>query len=176
MASCERFNAIPFGPTETFVGTLDQGMPVERHWADPITIAPVAGANNLFEVYNYTVDAHPMHLHGARVQVQNRESLVLNADGSVAIPAALSGEVTPPALTELGYKDSVIALPGTVTRIRAHFDYAGLFVWHCHIVEHEDNEMMVPMCARRSSSDKACLDSPGGKPWPIVNNGNGLSY
>ena len=42
------------------------------------------------------------------------------------------------------FKDTVIAYPGEVTRIRAHFITPGQFVWHCHIVEHEDNEMMRP--------------------------------
>jgi FtsP/CotA-like multicopper oxidase with cupredoxin domain len=45
---------------------------------------------------------------------------------------------------ETGPKDTVIAYPDQVTRVRAHFDKPGLFVWHCHIVEHEDNEMMRP--------------------------------
>ena len=44
-----------------------------------------------------------------------------------------------------GWKDTVISYPGEVTRIRVKFDYPGLFVWHCHIVEHEDNEMMRPL-------------------------------
>ena len=43
-----------------------------------------------------------------------------------------------------GLKDTVICYPGEVTRIRGHFDTPGQFVWHCHIVEHEDNEMMRP--------------------------------
>ena len=47
---------------------------------------------------------------------------------------------------EDGWKDTVIAYPGEVTRIRATFDVAGLYVWHCHILEHEDNEMTRPMC------------------------------
>jgi len=38
----------------------------------------------------------------------------------------------------------VIAYPGEVTRLRAQFNTPGQFVWHCHIVEHEDNEMMRP--------------------------------
>ena len=37
-----------------------------------------------------------------------------------------------------------IAYPGEVTRVRMRFLSAGQFVWHCHIVEHEDNEMMRP--------------------------------
>ena len=52
---------------------------------------------------------------------------------------------TPPKPNELGYKDTVVAFPGQVTRIKAKFDIAGLYVWHCHIVEHEDNEMMRPL-------------------------------
>jgi len=38
----------------------------------------------------------------------------------------------------------VIAYPGEITRVKARFDFAGLYVWHCHILEHEDNEMMRP--------------------------------
>jgi FtsP/CotA-like multicopper oxidase with cupredoxin domain len=45
---------------------------------------------------------------------------------------------------ENGWKDTVIAYPGQVTRVKLKFEGAGQFVWHCHIVEHEDNEMMRP--------------------------------
>jgi spore coat protein A, manganese oxidase len=41
-------------------------------------------------------------------------------------------------------KDTVVAYPAEITRVKATFDRAGLFVWHCHIVEHEDHEMMRP--------------------------------
>jgi FtsP/CotA-like multicopper oxidase with cupredoxin domain len=44
----------------------------------------------------------------------------------------------------MGRKDTVIALPGEVTRVKATFSVGGQYVWHCHIVEHEDNEMMRP--------------------------------
>ncbi len=39
---------------------------------------------------------------------------------------------------------TVIAYPGEITSVKDKFDIAGLYVWHCHIVEHEDNEMMRP--------------------------------
>jgi bilirubin oxidase len=45
---------------------------------------------------------------------------------------------------ESGRKDTVIAYPQEVTRVKARFDRPGLFVWHCHLLEHEDNEMMRP--------------------------------
>ena len=51
---------------------------------------------------------------------------------------------TPPEPWETGFKDTVIAYPGQVTRVKARFTTPGQFVWHCHIVEHEDNEMMRP--------------------------------
>ncbi|MCM2356789.1 MAG: multicopper oxidase domain-containing protein [Geobacteraceae bacterium] len=43
-----------------------------------------------------------------------------------------------------GFKDTVIAYPSQVTRIKARFDILGLYVWHCHILSHEDNEKMRP--------------------------------
>jgi FtsP/CotA-like multicopper oxidase with cupredoxin domain len=52
--------------------------------------------------------------------------------------------IAPPEAWESGFKDTVIAYPGQVTRLRAQFNRAGQYVWHCHIVEHEDNEMMRP--------------------------------
>jgi FtsP/CotA-like multicopper oxidase with cupredoxin domain len=56
----------------------------------------------------------------------------------------IGGAIRPAEPWESGYKDSVIAYPGEITRVKAVFDIAGLYVWHCHIVEHEDNEMMRP--------------------------------
>ena len=50
----------------------------------------------------------------------------------------------PPVPGETGLKDTVIAYPGEITRVKALFDLPGLYAWHCHIVEHEDNEMMRP--------------------------------
>ena len=78
--ACKTINAaaIPFGPTEVFVGTMVGGIPQPQAWADPITEAPTRGDTEIFELYNYSVDAHPMHLHGARMQVVNREPLVLD--------------------------------------------------------------------------------------------------
>lgn len=54
----------------------------------------------------------------------------------------------PPEPNETGYKDTVIAYPGEITRIKATFDLPGPYVWHCRILEHEDNEMMRPYFIR----------------------------
>jgi FtsP/CotA-like multicopper oxidase with cupredoxin domain len=74
----------------------------------------------------------------------NRQALELNAEGETATPVEFAGQPRPPEAWEIGLKDTVIAYPGEVTRIKAKFDTPGTFVWHCHIVEHEDNEMMRP--------------------------------
>jgi FtsP/CotA-like multicopper oxidase with cupredoxin domain len=58
--------------------------------------------------------------------------------------ADYAGNVYEPEPWETGWKDTVIVYPGQITRIKARFDRPGLYVWHCHILEHEDNEMMRP--------------------------------
>ena len=85
-----------------------------------------------------------MHVHEVAFEVVNREGLVLADDDEIALPAQADGSITPPEPWETGVKDTVIAYPRQVTRVRATFADPGQFVWHCHIVEHEDNEMMRP--------------------------------
>ena len=111
---------------------------------EPVTENPDVGATEVWEMYNTTGDAHPMHVHELVFEVVNREGLVLDDDGNVIQPIQLDGNVTPPEPWETGFKDTVIAYPAQVTRIRAQFNTPGQYVWHCHIVEHEDNEMMRP--------------------------------
>jgi spore coat protein A len=54
-------------------------------------------------------------------------------------------DLMPPDANELGWKDTARVNSHTVTRIIVPFvGYAGRYVWHCHILEHEDNEMMRP--------------------------------
>ncbi|HEX5826014.1 MAG TPA: multicopper oxidase domain-containing protein, partial [Candidatus Limnocylindrales bacterium] len=133
------------GPAEAMLGTVDQdGMPEHLMWSDPVTENPGVGDTEVWELYNYTADAHPMHVHEVAFEVVDRQALVTNEDGETEAPARLVGAPRPPEPWETGVKDTVIAYPGEVTRIRATFNRAGLYVWHCHIVEHEDNEMMRP--------------------------------
>jgi FtsP/CotA-like multicopper oxidase with cupredoxin domain len=132
------------GPVEALLGEVIDGVTVERLWMDPVTENPAVGSTEIWEFVNTTGDAHPMHVHEVAFEVVNREGLVLTDDDDVAVPITLDGIVTPPEPWESGFKDTVIAYPGQVTRVRASFDQPGQFVWHCHIVEHEDNEMMRP--------------------------------
>ncbi|HVQ17463.1 MAG TPA: multicopper oxidase, partial [Actinomycetes bacterium] len=134
------------GPIEAQLGQVEAGLPVARHWGHEVTENPAVGSTEVWEFYNTTADAHPIHLHEVTFQVVNREGLVMKPDGDeVALPIQLDGIVTPPEAGESGFKDTVITYPGQVTRIKAKFDsLGGQFAWHCHIVEHEDNEMMRP--------------------------------
>jgi FtsP/CotA-like multicopper oxidase with cupredoxin domain len=114
-------------------------------WMEPVTENPAVGATEVWEFYNTTGDAHPMHVHEVAFEVVNREGLVLDPlTGEVASPVQTDGVITPPEAWETGFKDTVTAYPGQVTRVRAQFTVPGQYVWHCHIVEHEDNEMMRP--------------------------------
>jgi FtsP/CotA-like multicopper oxidase with cupredoxin domain len=112
-------------------------------WMDEITENPSVGTTEVWELYNATADAHPMHIHEVLFQVVNRQNIVVDEEsGTVQVDSG--SDPTPPEPWENGWKDTVISYPGQVIRVRLRFDQAGQFVWHCHIVEHEDNEMMRP--------------------------------
>ena len=134
------------GPIEATLGNVDDnGNAVDKKWADEVSENPAVGATEVWEFFNFTADAHPMHVHEVVFEVVNREKLVLDEESEETVqPVQLTGDVRPPEAWESGFKDTVVAYPGEVTRIRAKFDTPGQFVWHCHIVEHEDNEMMRP--------------------------------
>ncbi|MDQ0373345.1 multicopper oxidase family protein [Cellulomonas humilata] len=129
-------------PIAALLGTVDAtGTWSTYMWSDPITENPAVGAAETWEIFNSTADAHPIHVHEVVFQVENREPVAIDEATHYIAPA---GGARPPEPGENGWKDTVIAYPGEVTRIRMRFDRGGQFVWHCHIVEHEDNEMMRP--------------------------------
>ncbi len=132
------------GPVEALLGTADSGRPIEYMWMDDVTENPRVGDTEIWEFYNTTGDAHPMHVHEVVFEVLNREGLVLDAEGNPEVPFMPCGSRRPPEAWETGRKDTVTAYPGEVTRVKATFATRGRYVWHCHIVEHEDNEMMRP--------------------------------
>jgi spore coat protein A len=136
-------------PAETRLGTVagdpntGTGTWTALGWEDPVTENPAVGATEVWELYNATADAHPMHVHEVLFEVVDRQPILVD-EASHTVEVAPGSVPAPPEPWERGYKDTVIAYPGQVTRLRAHFGAPGQFVWHCHIVEHEDNEMMRP--------------------------------
>jgi FtsP/CotA-like multicopper oxidase with cupredoxin domain len=158
-AICAALNSVPFGPKAALLGTYDPAtnVPTPLLWFSDITEAPMRGDTEVWEIFNFTVDSHPIHVHLVDFDVVDRQAFD-------PLTGAL-GLVRPPEANELGPKDTVIAYPGEVTRIRALFDIAGLYVWHCHILSHEDNEMMRPFCVKTRNNQTSC---PAPTPVPIV--------
>jgi spore coat protein A len=114
------------------------------HWNMPVTEKPVANTVEVWNLINTTDDSHPIHLHLVRVQILDRrpfDAFTYTAKRGLRY----RGPAVPPERGEMGWKDTVQAHPGMVTRIIVRFEgYTGRYVWHCHVLEHSDNEMMRP--------------------------------
>jgi spore coat protein A len=119
------------------------GVWMKRLWAESVTENPALGATEVWEIYNATADAHPMHVHEVVFEVIDRQDIFVDED-TMQVQVVPGSTPRPPEPWETGFKDTVIAYPGQVTRLRIQFNTPGQLVWHCHIVEHEDNEMMRP--------------------------------
>jgi FtsP/CotA-like multicopper oxidase with cupredoxin domain len=151
LALIEEVSAFGFedAPVEALLGPVAgdpnvvPGVWVKQLWMDPVTENPALGATEVWEIYNATADAHPIHIHELVFEVVNRQAIIVDEDTETV--QVVPGSVPiPPEPWETGFKDTVTAYPEQVTRVRAQFETPGQFVWHCHIVEHEDNEMMRP--------------------------------
>ena len=120
----------------------------DRLWDDPITEEPLLGAVEHWRLINLTPDTHPIHLHSGFFQVLGRarcDVARFQRDRQVVL---LEPE-HPPQPWELGQKDTVCVHPGEMTRIAMRFGpFPGRYVWHCHMLEHEDYEMMRPFVIR----------------------------
>jgi FtsP/CotA-like multicopper oxidase with cupredoxin domain len=138
-ARCGDPDAVPFGPAVGLLGTVNRdgtGNPLA--WMDPLTENPAIGSE-LWEIRNFTADAHPIHIHQTQFRIVDR------APFDPEHPDVAPGPARPPEAWETGAKDTVVAYPGEITRLIATFDLNGQYVWHCHILDHEDHDMMRPM-------------------------------
>ena len=149
-------------------------------WHSPTTENPASGSTEIWEIWNVTGDAHPVHLHLVHFEILGRQEILWDShttEDDRVIPNAMyatpAGDGTylvnqpvvqhngllgtgfkimsktygplvaqPAEYVENAPKDMVTALPGQITRIKATFDKPGRYVWHCHILSHEDHEMM----------------------------------
>jgi spore coat protein A len=137
------------------------------HWRDPITEQPLLNSVEIWNLINLTEDAHPIHLHLVRFQILDRRPFDVFAYQQTRTLHFLA-PATPPDPNEAGWKDTVRADPGVVTRIIARFEgFPGRYVWHCHLLEHEDNEMMRPYEVITSVSQRVAAVAPAQVPFCI---------
>ena len=165
-----------FGRLQPLLGTVTDGdlsgddVATAYTWFQPTTETPSAGDTEIWEIYNFTADAHPIHLHLVNFEILDREEFEYDVTGVQATTQhnGTTGEV--PEISHLrnftsvsvgkeyfehAPKDMVVSLPGNpepeeegepptgqVVRVKATFDKVGRYVWHCHILSHEDHEMM----------------------------------
>jgi FtsP/CotA-like multicopper oxidase with cupredoxin domain len=151
-----------------------------RPWETTDIERPVVDTLEEWDLVNLTADTHPIHLHLVQFQLHNRQPIEVEdylqavfgtaelhpdhiGTGTRPFPPAdayLDGPPTPADAWERGWKDTIQAHPGMVTRILVPFGpnaaagvpfgtrvatpFTGPYVWHCHILDHEDNEMMLP--------------------------------
>jgi len=133
----------------TMIGLLGR-----KHWCDPITESPKAGSTEIWSFANTTGDVHPIHTHLVRFQVINRQAFDVQ-QYLQNNKLVMMGNPMPPERNERpAWKDTVKTYPGYLTRVIQRFDLPTgtqttpgqefRYVWHCHVLEHEDNEMMRP--------------------------------
>jgi spore coat protein A len=149
----------------TFPGTDGQGRLMEmlgtlgggtRMWMETATEVMTKGTTEIWEIYNASIVAHPIHLHLVHFEILDRASFSYTSapkammDNVTGATVTVTGTGTrrKPETFERGRKDTVICYPGEVTRIIAKFDRAGNYVWHCHILHHEDHDMMRPITVK----------------------------
>jgi spore coat protein A, manganese oxidase len=114
------------------------------HYSMPVTETPVLNTTEIWTLINLTDDTHPIHLHLVRFQILDRRRFdVIGYKETGRL--SYTGPAVAPEAHEMGWKDTVRADVLLVTRIIVRFEgYTGRYVWHCHVLEHEDNEMMRP--------------------------------
>ena len=114
------------------------------YWRQPVTESPELDTIEIWRLVNLTEDSHPIHLHLVRFQLLDRQPF--DSDEFLMTGKMnLRGKPVPPSAGEAGWKDTVRAEPGHVTRIITRFEgYEGRYAWHCHLLEHAANEMMRP--------------------------------
>jgi len=114
-----------------------------KGYDEPVTEFPRLNSVEKWRFINTTDDAHPMHLHLVQFQILERQGFDYGAfiEGRLQ----LVGVPRPPSPGEAGWKDTAIVNPRDVLTLLVRFeDFTGKYVFHCHVVEHEDNDMMRP--------------------------------
>jgi spore coat protein A len=129
--------------TKPMLGTVEGGA---MDFEEPVTENIKLNDTEVWEFYNTTVDAHPIHLHLVKFQVISRQKFngMLDTKTGKLTNIHLLGQPQLSNLDQEGWQDTKVMYPGEVTRVIAKFDLPGRYEWHCHILSHEDHDMMRP--------------------------------
>ncbi len=126
---------------------------------DAVGIMPALGKWEVWRFLNTTGDTHPMHIHQSTFQPLGAAGTAYVLDDAHGLPLydqathSTSGPMVPdPTGTArafepaeiTGWKDTLRVDPGQLVSVAIRFDRVGRYVYHCHIIEHEDHEMMRP--------------------------------
>jgi spore coat protein A len=129
-------------------------------YMDPATETISNGDMEVWEILNLTMDAHPIHIHLTNGQLLSRRPF--DADGYTGGAPKYTGGIKAPDPNELGWKETFRMNPGETTRVLMKFDLPTVpfnvpesprtggneYVWHCHILEHEEHDMMRPLVVK----------------------------
>ncbi len=170
LSPVERIPESQANRTRTFELRFDQKLQQFRFgdfgWED-VTEFPVLGATEIWQFANETPETHPIHMHLIQFQVLDRSSFQV-VDGKV-VPGS---DRRPPDPDEAGWKDTAKVKPNELLRVIMRFGpdgYLGDYVYHCHMLEHEDNEMMRQFRVVPPKGPKPTVASAKAEPsrlWP----------
>ena len=138
-------------------GTVARYRTVACHFEDTVTFFPTLGEYEVWQFINLTGDTHPMHIHLNPFQVLARHPVTVTVPeggitdtGTVATVRHGRGPDDQVAhavdANELGLKDTVRVNPNEIVELAVRFEtHSGRYMYHCHILEHEDRDMMRPI-------------------------------
>ena len=161
-----------YGRLIQLLGTNQQTAPnaYGRGFMDASTENPSLGSTEVWQIVNLTGDTHPIHFHLVNAQILSRRPFT-SFNGTPVYDRRLRGPIRAPRgpargpdATELGWKETVRVNPGEVLTVIMKFDMPPIpnvrtpkslsmslgvegyeYVWHCHILEHEEHDMMRPL-------------------------------
>jgi spore coat protein A len=152
--------------TSVSTGLNNQGLPTwARGYMDPSTENPKAGTVEIWRILNLTGDTHPIHFHLVNAQLLSRQPFDMDRFIQKN-QIKFTGPARPADANEAGWKETVRMNPGEVTTVIMKFDLPSVpfpvplsqnpvlgvagyeYVWHCHILEHEEHDMMRPLVVR----------------------------
>ena len=146
-----------YGRVTPLLGVYDPVNPAKNlgtlSFMDPPTETPALNTTEVWEFWNVSADAHPVHMHLSEFRVLDRQAFRPVTPTALPMPNGYIGQKltakpsmlntrVPAPLTEQGPKDTVVCPPGFVTRILVSFKRPGTYVYHCHILSHEEHDMM----------------------------------